>query len=115
MTRLLWDENTSHHILRGLRRRRPALDIVTVQQLGLTGADDHAVLDRAVADGRVLVTQDRSTMPAHVVARRQVGQPIPGIVIVLMDRVSLRTIIDDLLFVIDAAEPGDWQNPLFIP
>jgi predicted nuclease of predicted toxin-antitoxin system len=33
-------------------------DVVTVQELGLAGANDDAIIDRAVALGRVLLTRD---------------------------------------------------------
>lgn len=115
MTGLLWDENTSHHILRGLRLARPELNIVTVQQLGLTGADDDVVLSRAHADGRILVTHDRTTIPACVASRMRAATGVPGVIIVRLEQVSTRSAIDALVFVIDAAEPSDWQYPIFIP
>jgi hypothetical protein len=39
MLRLLADENLNAHIVRGLRRRLAGLDLVTVQSLGMVGAD----------------------------------------------------------------------------
>lgn len=43
MLRLLADENFSGDTLRGLFRRQPDLDIVRVQDVGLSGADDPEV------------------------------------------------------------------------
>jgi len=43
--KLLIDEDFDNDILRGVLRRRPKLDIVRVQDVGLSGADDPAVLD----------------------------------------------------------------------
>ena len=45
MLRLAADENFNSDIVRGLVRRKPDLDIVWVQNAGLSGADDAAVLD----------------------------------------------------------------------
>jgi hypothetical protein len=45
MLRLLADENLNNAILRGLRLRNPDLDIVRVQDVGLSGAEDPAVLE----------------------------------------------------------------------
>lgn len=58
MLRLLADENLNANIVRGLRRGLEALDLISVQSLGLTGADDRTVLAFAAEQQRVLVTQD---------------------------------------------------------
>lgn len=44
MLRLLADENFNGSIIRGLLRRKPKLDVVRVQDVGLSGADDCTVL-----------------------------------------------------------------------
>ena len=38
------DENFNNDILRGLLRRNPSLDIVRIQDVGLSSADDPTVL-----------------------------------------------------------------------
>ena len=53
MLRLAADENFNNDIVRGLLRRRPDLDIVRVQDVGLSGADDPAILEWAAREGRV--------------------------------------------------------------
>ena len=40
MVRFLADENFNNAILRGLLRRKPDIDIVRVQDVGLSGASD---------------------------------------------------------------------------
>jgi hypothetical protein len=47
MLRLAADETFNADIVRGLLRRLSNLDIVRVQDAGLSGADDPAVLDWA--------------------------------------------------------------------
>jgi hypothetical protein len=47
MLRLLADENFNGSIVCGLLRRLPGLDILTVQQAGLSGAGDPDVLEWA--------------------------------------------------------------------
>jgi hypothetical protein len=49
--RLATDEDFNNRILRGLLRRRPELDIVRVQDAGLRGEDDAAVLEWAAGEG----------------------------------------------------------------
>ena len=56
MLRFAADENFNNDIVRGLRRRKPELDIVRVQEAGLSGAVDPDVLEWAAREGRVLLT-----------------------------------------------------------
>jgi predicted nuclease of predicted toxin-antitoxin system len=56
MLRLAADENLNNSIVRGLLRRQPELDIVRIQDVGLSGADDPTVLEWAAQEGRVLLT-----------------------------------------------------------
>lgn len=43
--RLLADENFNGAIVRGPLRRNPEVDVVRVQDVGLTGSDDPTVLE----------------------------------------------------------------------
>ena len=47
MLRLAADENFNNNIIRGLLRRKPDLEIIRLQDAGLSGADDPAVLEWA--------------------------------------------------------------------
>lgn len=64
MLRFAADENFNNDIVRGLLRRKPNLDIVRVQDVGLAGADDPTILEWAAREGRILITQDVSTITA---------------------------------------------------
>jgi hypothetical protein len=44
MLQLLADENFNNNIVRGLPRRAPEIDIVRVQDVGLSGANDPTLL-----------------------------------------------------------------------
>ena len=59
--KFLADENFDNRIVRGLLLRRPNLDIVRVQDLEITGADDPTVLAWAAHAGRILLTHDESS------------------------------------------------------
>jgi len=74
MLRLAADENLNNDIVRGLLRRRPDLDIVRVQDVGLSGADDPTVLEWAARERRVLLTHDVSTITMHAYERIRAGQ-----------------------------------------
>jgi len=47
MLRLAADDKFNGDIVRGLRRRNPDLDIIRVQDVGLSGADDASILEWA--------------------------------------------------------------------
>ena len=64
MLRVAVDENFNNKIVRGLLRRNPEFDIVRVQDVGLSGADDRAVLEWAANEKRVLLTHESAQSPA---------------------------------------------------
>lgn len=53
---LLADENINPEVVAGLRAL--GCQVVTVAELELAGAPDTAILQRAMADGRVVLTHD---------------------------------------------------------
>lgn len=55
MLMLAVDENFNNNIVRGLLRRNPDLNIVRIQDVGLSGADDPTILEWAAQEGRVLL------------------------------------------------------------
>lgn len=74
----LADENFDGRVFRALTRR--SVDIVRVQDVGLSAADDPAVLAWAASAGRILLTHDRKTMPDLARDGVAAGEPIPGVV-----------------------------------
>jgi len=64
------DENFNRAIVRGVLRREPALDIVRVQDAGLSGADDRAVLEWSASERHVFLTYDVTMMTRILVLRR---------------------------------------------
>jgi predicted nuclease of predicted toxin-antitoxin system len=79
MLRLAADENFNGDIVRGLLRRNPKLDIVRVQDVGLSGADDPSVLEWAAEQGRIVITHDISTLARHALDRVAASQVMPGV------------------------------------
>ena len=57
MIGLALDENFNHDILRGMLRRNASLDVVRLQEAGLSGQDDPTVLEWAAQQSRVLISQ----------------------------------------------------------
>ena len=109
MLRLLSDENFRGEILRGLRRRRSDLDVVRVQDVGLAGVDDPAILAWAATAGRVLLTHDRNTIPEFAYERIRHGQPMPGVYVV-DDDLPAGQAIADLLLAVQCSEPDEWHD-----
>ena len=109
MLRLLSDENFRGEILRGLRRRLPDVDVVRVQDVGLAGAEDPAILAWAATEGRVLLTHDRNTIPEFAYDRIRHGLPMPG-VFVVDDDLPAGQAIADLLLAVQCGEPAEWNG-----
>lgn len=107
--RLLADEDLDNDIVRGLLRRRSDISIVRVQDVGLRGADDLAILEWAARENRVVITHDVSTMTAHAYHRISTGQPMPGIFAVAQS-VPLNVAIEDLLLIAECSFPGEWEG-----
>jgi len=107
MISLAADENLDNAIVRGLRHRNPLVDIVRIQDVGLSGADDPTVLEWAAAAGRILVTHDCSTITRYAHERVRLGRPMTGVVVV---RLSSRVgqVIDDLILMTECTEESDW-------
>lgn len=109
MLRLLSDQNFNGDIVRGLLLRRPSLDLIRVQDIGLAQADDPTILDWAATHNRIVVTHDRATMPSFAYDRVVNDKAMPG-VFILNDLLSVRQAIDALLLVDEVTEPTEWTG-----
>jgi len=115
MLRFAADENFNNHIVRGLLRRRPGLDIVRVQDAGLSGAGDPDVLAWAAREGRVLLTHDVATMPWHVEQLVRAAEPAPGIFAVGR-AVPIAAAIEDIMILAECSMEGEWEGLiLYLP
>jgi predicted nuclease of predicted toxin-antitoxin system len=63
-----------------MRRAAPEIDIRTAAEAGLAKLEDPEVLWIAAKSGRILVSQDRRTMPGHFARYTAVGAS-PGVVL----------------------------------
>lgn len=109
MLRLLIDQDLDHDILRALIRSIPRLDAVTAFEIGMSEASDAALLTWAVQEGRIIVTHDRRTMPAHAADLMNVGKNIAGLFVVPRS-LPLRQVIEDLELLITCSENAEWVN-----
>ena len=109
MLRLAVDENFNNNIVRGLLRREPDLDIVRIQDVGLSGADDPSVLAWAAQEGRVLLTHDVATITKYAYNRVRAGQPMPG-VFEVNRAVPIGRAIEDILLLAECSLDGEWEG-----
>jgi hypothetical protein len=109
MLALAADENFNNDIVRGLRRRAPDLDIVRVQDVELSGADDPAVLEWAAHEGRVLLTHDVSTITRFAYDRVRAGKSMSGVFEVSRN-VAIRVAIEDILLIAEGSVEGEWEG-----
>ena len=109
LARFLADENFNNDILRGLLRQMPDLDIIRVQDVNLSSADDPDVLEWAAKEGRVLLTHDITTMASFAYDRVGANQPMPGVLEVSR---SFRTgpAIESILLMIAASFESEWEG-----
>jgi hypothetical protein len=113
--RLAADEDFDNRIVRGLVRKDENVDIVRVQDVGLSGADDPIVLEWAAGEGRVLFTHDVNTMPDHAKQRAKDGEPMPGLFIVPQG-VAIGGTIDHMLLIAECSLEGEWEGQvLYLP
>jgi hypothetical protein len=109
MIGLALDENFNNNILRGLRRRNPRLDLVRIQDAGLAGQDDEAVLEWAAQQHRVLISHDVSTITVHAYDRIAAGRSMPG-VFEMPRATPISVAIEDLLLIAECSTPGEWEG-----
>lgn len=95
--------------MRGLLRRQPELDIVRVQDVGLSGTTDPAILEWAAQEGRVIVTQDARAFSSYAYERVQAGLPMPG-VLKVRQSLPVGQAIEEILTVAECSREGEWEG-----
>ncbi|HEX9384819.1 MAG TPA: DUF5615 family PIN-like protein [Anaerolineales bacterium] len=111
MLSLVADENFSNAIVRGLLRIQPDLDIVRVQDVGLSSTDDTVILEWAAGQDRVVITHDVSTMTKYAYERVGAGKYMPGLIEVNRT-VSLSTAINEILYIAEVCEHGELEGQI---
>ncbi|MBI5304545.1 MAG: DUF5615 family PIN-like protein [Chloroflexi bacterium] len=107
--RFLVDEDFDNDILRGLLRKKPDLEIVRAQDVGLSETVDSRVLEWAAHERRVVLTHDVSTMTAHAYRRVNDSLPMPG-VFAVSQSIPIAQAIADILLLAECSVEGEWEN-----
>jgi len=111
MLRFAADENLNHNIVRGLLRRESDLDIIRIQDVGLSGKDDATVLEWAAQENRILLTHDVTTITKYAYERINEGLPMPGVFEIKMNS-PLGDIIEDILLVAVYSYENEWVSQI---
>lgn len=117
----LLDADLPAALYRGLKRRRRDLDVIRVQHVGLTSADDPAVLSFAAESERILVSRDKASMRGFAAQRIAAGMHMPGLLVVRPGFGThlgggLRLVLDELVFIAECSDAEEWNGLIqFIP
>lgn len=115
MLRLVSDENFNNNIVRGILRQKREVEIVRVQDVGLSGADDRKILDWAAEEGRVLLTHDVSTITKYAYERIEAGQAMPG-VFEVRRTAPIGPVIEDIVLLVECSLDKEWEGQiLYLP
>lgn len=115
MLHFLADENFNNHIIVGLLRRDPTIDIVRVQSVDLTGSTDDAVLEWAAENRRIILTHDVATMSGFAYQRQAAGLAMTG-VFVIPWRLAYKIAIEDIVLLNACSEDSEWEERiLYLP
>ncbi len=109
MLRLVADENFNNDIVRGVRRRNPTVDLVRIQDAGLSSAEDTVILEWAAQAARIVLTHDVATMTRHAYDRVVDGKPMPG-VFEVSRKVPIRVAIEEILLIAECSLEGEWEG-----
>jgi len=99
---LLADANFNYHIVRALRRQRPNLDVLTVQEARLGAIGDPELLQWAAERERIILSHDVQTLVGFAHERVSNGLAMPGVIIV-REAFNVGRAVEDLLIVIECS------------
>lgn len=85
------------------------IDVLTAQQDGTAAWDDAALLARASALGRVLVSQDGDLLREGARFQRE-GVPFAGVAYSHQQLISIGQLIEDLHLIASASEAEEWTG-----
>lgn len=111
MLQLVADENFNNNIVRGVLRQKAEVDIVRIQDVGLSQADDPTILAWAAQQDRVLLTHDVSTITKYAYERIEAGQAMPG-VFEVNRAAPIGQVIEDILLLVECSLEGEWEGQI---
>ena len=111
--RLYMDVHVRRPVTTALRTR--GVDVLTAQEDGTARFEDDDLLDRAMARGRVLFSQDDDLLN-EATKRQRSGEPFAGVIYAHQQNITARRTIDDLELIAKACELDELKNRVvFLP
>ncbi|NMG08516.1 DUF5615 family PIN-like protein [Brasilonema sp. UFV-L1] len=109
----LLDENVAPLYQVQLRRQKPDLVIWVIGEPGTLPKStlDPEILCWCEEHDFLLVTNNRKSMPVHLVEHINQGRHIPGIFI-LNDKLTIEQNIDELILIAEASFDGEYQDQI---
>lgn len=107
--RFIADEDLRGTIIRCVRRMKPAVELTTVVEQGLSSAGDEELLDFAWRERWLLVSHDVNTMKAYAEQRISDGLGLHGLFLVPQSRPT-RPIAECLVLIWSASRFEEWRN-----
>jgi len=95
--------------MRGLARRLPHLDFVSVRDVGLAGLPDLVLLKWAANEQRIILTHDLKTMVRDANQLVAQGEAMAGVIFV-PDRLGIGRAINDLVRVMEDTTESSMRN-----
>jgi hypothetical protein len=119
--KFLLDENIPSRIWRVIQQHNKTqddlIDAVKVGDMSdlPLSSDDAAILLWAEKYKRILITEDKRTMPVHLAKHLSSGHTCPGIFVLKLS-VSASQIVEYLMLVAYSSQAREWQNRIeYIP
>lgn len=113
--RFLADHDFNEHILSGLLRREPVIEVVRVRDVGLQDRPDSEILRYASDHGLIVLSHDVNTMTAGAHVRLGDSKPMTGLFMVQQSQ-PVGLIIENLLLIWASSEAEEWRDHVcFLP
>jgi hypothetical protein len=111
--RLLLDENLSPALRDALLRHDPTIDVLRVGDAGAPALStpDPAILTYLEQHQRILITDNRASIPGHVADHLAAGGQHWGI-FTIRPRAGLAEIIEALILLCEASSADEWHNAM---
>ncbi len=106
------DNDLKFAIVKAVRRQEPSIDFASAQEAGLDGLGDPELLDRAAAEGRVLVSHDRRTMLNHFRNHLAAGKTSPGLLVVAQGT-AIGVAAEAIVTMWAVTKPGELTNQAY--
>lgn len=112
--RFLFDEDVSHDLATTLRAQEPGIEIICVGEEDgpAKGTPDSELLKIGEAQGRLLVSNDRNTMPQHLLDHFMNGGHTHGVAL-LRKGFPLVRYVYEIALIYQASSAEEWIDRTF--